>query len=503
MKDLLPREICNLKRFICSPYHNKSNKIIILFDELRKFYPSFKSGKLNKEYLYQIISPGLKFNDSTFRSLIADLHLLIERFLIIEQLFDSGIEKEIFLMKSLINKGHSNQFYLNLKRTLNLLEKNGEDSNYHYSKSLIELCKFNNCIINESQKTRVDVTGNVEILKNYIIYLINFFICELINSHLKLYIKGQKFNVFETSFSIKIINTIDIAKLSSIVKEVDNNNFMLDLYLKLFYAFQNPESIQGYIDYKSFVSKHFKQLSKDEQSYHYSMLISYCVIKTTSNNIKNTNDIELFGLYNTFLKEKLFFDEKSNYIDEGLFRNILILALRLLKFDWTDNFISEYSQYLHPEKMQNIVNLSYAEFFYHKGTIKKNKENLDIAFEHLTKINEDSFIIKYDIKILYLMLYYDLGYIENLLCLLKNYRQFLCRNKLVPKERKTKLYKFLNILEKMIYLNEGDPNVDATDLNSEIINFQNFNYQGWLINKIQKFTNDSIYTKANQSKLIK
>ena len=37
------------------------------------------------------------------------------------------------------------------------------------------------------------------------------------------------------------------------------------------------------------------------------------------------------------------------------------------------------------------------------------------------------------------MLYYDLGYIENLLCLLKNYRQFLCRNKLVPKERKTKL----------------------------------------------------------------
>ncbi|MBS1518226.1 MAG: hypothetical protein JSS91_09080 [Bacteroidetes bacterium] len=495
MKDLSSQEICNLKSFICSPYFNKSKRIINLFNELKKFYPSFNSNKVNKEYLHQRISPGLKYNDSTFRNLIADLHSLIERFLIIEQLFESDVEKNILLMKSLINKGQSNQFYNCLKKTSNLLESNGEESNYYYSKSLIELCKFNNCIINESQKTRIHVKNNVEILKRYIIYSINFFITELINSHLKLSIESQKFNVNETSFSTEIISIMDIAKLIEIVKKVDKNNFVLDLYLKLFLAFHNSDNIKRYDDYKSLVTKHFNRLSKDEQSYHYSMLISYNVIKKAYNNTKNCNDIELFKLYNTFLKEELFFDDKSNFIDESLFRNILILSLRLQKFDWTDVYISKYSQYLHPIKKMNIVNLSYAEYFYHKGTIKKSKDYLNAAFEYLSKIREDSFIIKYDIKILYLMLYYDLGYIENLLCLLKNFRQFLWRNKLVPKERKIKLNKFLNILEKMVYLNEGDPHIDATNLYLEIIYFQNFNYQGWLLNKIQKFTNKKAQLK--------
>jgi len=45
------REIKGFERFISSPYHNKSKKLIILFEEIKKYYPSFTNKKLTKEYL--------------------------------------------------------------------------------------------------------------------------------------------------------------------------------------------------------------------------------------------------------------------------------------------------------------------------------------------------------------------------------------------------------------------------------------------------------------------
>lgn len=83
------------------------------------------------------------------------------------------------------------------------------------------------------------------------------------------------------------------------------------------------------------------------------------------------------------------------------------------------------------------------------------------------------------------MIYYDLGYFENLITLLKNYRKFLYRNFLIQSERRRKLNKFLNVLEKLVYLKEGDPKIDIAKLNIDIAKLKNYNYHAWLLNKVQ------------------
>jgi len=486
LKEFSLEEIKSFERFLNSSYHNKSEKLKILFKEIKKFYPTFTNKKLTKQYLSKKISQNLKYNDSTFRNLISDLQILIEKFLVIEQLFKNGIDSNILLLKSLIDKRQDNLFKTNLKKILAQVEKNGIDSSYYYSKRLLESYKFNYNILNKNEKSKKYIDDNIKIINSYIIYLINYFVTEVINSHLKFVMWRSNFKIGEkANFSLSVLESIDINKISCLIKEVDKDNFFLNLYLNLFLSFYNIENKQYYQNYKSLVSKYHKRLSNDELSYHYSMFISYCVIKNSSSENKFPYDNELFRNYNIFLRGKFFIDKKSRYINETLYRNILILSLRLNKFTWTFKFVSYYSKYLHPGKSKNLINLSYAEYYYHLGSYNNSSIYLKKAFNYLKEIREESFVIKHDIKILYLMIYYDLGYFENLITLLKNYRKFLYRNFLIQSERRRKLNKFLNVLEKLVYLKEGDPKIDIAKLNIDIAKLKNFNYHGWLLNKVQ------------------
>lgn len=488
-------EVKSFEKFLKSPYYNKSEKLKILFREIRKFYPEFTDTKCKPEYLSKKISPSLKYNPSTFRGLIADLQTQLEDFLIIQQLSENDFDRKIYLLKALVSKRNDGLFNIHLKKAFDDLEKEGIDSNYYYNKSYLELLKFNNNKINGKEKSEKNIKQNLNILISYIINLTNFFITEVINSHLKFIIEESKFKAAnKKTVLLQIIESIDINKISLLVKEVDKNNFTMDLYLNLFLTFRNIENQQHYLNYKKLIAKHSGSVSKDELSYHYTMLISYCML----NKNKMFFDKELFSVYNTFLKEKLFVNNKTKYINEELFRNILMLSLRLKKFDWAAGFISTYLKYLHPKKIKNILNLSMAEYHYHVGSVTLSFKDLNNAFDYLKEIKEELFIIKYDIKILYLMLYYDLGYVENLLTQLNNYRKFLFRNNLITDKRKKIFNKFLNILEKMVYLKEGDPRINITNLNLEIIELKNFNYKEWLLDKLQEYTASITSTKLKQ-----
>src|SRR5688572_17688030 len=74
-------ELKIFRRFITSPYFNRSSKVVKLFDHLIKFYPNFEHPALTKENLHKKISPELAYNEITVRRLLFDLQSLSEKFL--------------------------------------------------------------------------------------------------------------------------------------------------------------------------------------------------------------------------------------------------------------------------------------------------------------------------------------------------------------------------------------------------------------------------------------
>ncbi len=100
LKEFSRKEILQLEYFLKSTYHNKSKKIILLFKEIKKYYPDFKSVKLTKEGLSLKVNPGLKFKESTLRDLMSGLLRCIEEFLIFEEMNRNHTDKLFLLLKS-------------------------------------------------------------------------------------------------------------------------------------------------------------------------------------------------------------------------------------------------------------------------------------------------------------------------------------------------------------------------------------------------------------------
>ena len=485
LKEFSRKELIQLGLFLNSPYHNKSRKVKLLFNEIKKYYPDFNSEELTKERLAFKVNPDLKFRESTFRNLMSDLLKYIEEFLIYEEMKINYPDNLFLLLKSYTNRNQETLFEINIKKISDQLYSSGIDSVYYYNKSLLDANILNFNIINRSGKGLKTIVRNADVRNSYLVNIFIFFVTELINTYLKITITGSKFNINKIpDINDSLIKGIDLKNISNLLKKKDHDSFILEIYSDLFNAFQNLNSEKDFKKYKTSFLKYQNYLSRDEISYHYSMLISYCILSNSLS--ENSYDSELLKIYESFLNGKYFYDRKTKNIDEDLYRNILLLALRLKKFHRVYRFIKDYSKYLHPEKKENMLKLSYAEFYYFSGSFKNSMKILSKSLNYLNKIKEESFIMKYDIKSLYLMLHYDLNNYETVILHLNNYRKFLIRNELITNERKERINIFLNALEKLVYYKEGDPKVNTSDLNQYICNLKNINYRNWYLLKLRE-----------------
>lgn len=480
-------EMNKLNDFVDSPYHNKNKKLKILFKEIKKYYPEFSDDKLNIKNLSSKLNPNLKQNESTLRHLFADLMKITEEFLLFEEINKTSIDKKLFLLKSLTIKNEKTEFQKLLKNLNKENNEKGVDSIYFYNRNKLNISQFNFNIINSNTKSPIIIEENRESLNSYLINFVIYFITEFVNVGLNLNIYNSKFKINKNKpGAIIIFESLDVSKIVAIIESEDKNNFILSIYLNLYYAFKYVENLNHYYKYKNLVIKYSERMSNDEIAYHFSMLISYCILKTANNVNKEEFDTELFKIYNIFLQKNHFADSKIKYLNEDLYRNILKLALRLNKASWILNFIKSYSKYLHPVKKENFVKLSFAEYYYHRGNRKKSTGDLNKAFNFLKEIQEESFIVKYDIKSLYLKIFYDLKYNEHLITQINNYRKFLKRNKLVTDKRKKKIKSFLNIVEKLVYFRSGDSRTGITDLKFNIKKNEDIDHRDWLLKKSEE-----------------
>lgn len=84
---------------------------------------------------------------------------------------------------------------------------------------------------------------------------------------------------------------------------------VFEIYRSLFHAFQDLSDKKLYFKYKSLVFKNLYFFSKVEIAFHFSILITYCIVKNHISKNAQENDEELFRLYNAYLRKKFFINE--------------------------------------------------------------------------------------------------------------------------------------------------------------------------------------------------
>ena len=149
LKTLSRKEINKLPEFINSPLCSISDvrgnhktisrqKINLLYDYLKKYYPDFSNRNLNKEAVFAGVFPDEKYNDKKLRNIKHELSKVVEFYISHLCLIHDPFQAKMYLLKRVNTFGNDKLVDNTLHSCESLLEqKDIRDEEYYYQKYLI------------------------------------------------------------------------------------------------------------------------------------------------------------------------------------------------------------------------------------------------------------------------------------------------------------------------------------------------------------------------------
>lgn len=484
LKSLSSDEVKQFRRFLASPYFIRSNTINSLFELLIKFHPNFDNKRLTKEFIYGKIFDTGKYNDSTFRNAFANLLDNLELFLMQESLKKSAESSFHYFLKELNSRKLSGVFNRNSEEFGKKFAKlENIDSDYYHIKYKHELNKFNFNYLNNKVLETEDADLHFKEIFDSGLYITIHYIIEIISIYLASVYYSLNFNrVIPENFLNTLIKTINIENLENIIKD-NEHSFLVRIYIALLRAFNNMND-ETYFEYKAIFKQHINKLSKSEVWFHYINLTNFCTLKIMNTNDRKFYDEELISLYEEILQNEYYKNKETDYLRFELYRDILLMYLHQKKINSAENFIIKYSSKLHKSDKANMINLSYAYLYYEKGEFMQ-------SWKYFNKIHIDYFLYKYDIKSYALKIYYELGYYEEALTLIENYKGFLNRNELMSESEKKRKKNLILYLSKLILIKAGQiPYKQFATYRRRLEMAKDTTSRDWVIEKYELFANE-------------
>jgi hypothetical protein len=404
------------------------------------------------------------------RSLVHRTTKLLEEFIIIQDFEARKLEKLNILLEGLNRRNLSKVYQKVLAEHKNYLcGKLDVNHNYFYSLYKIEINNYNYSKINDKVIKKNNIRKHLNILNNTSIYLTIYYIMHTVNSYVKNLMNCKKYNI--SAYSNKISRLMEVLNIREIYEIIKGSkyDYLMELYINLLETFQNvhKNTNKFYIKYKSTVELYLKLLSPDEIKFHYTNLINYCNIKENQCPADDFYKMELLSLYEIMLKRKLYIYDEIKYLPISMYRAILLHSLHVGNLSWALEYISKYIKEIDPKYRQNMHNYSMAFFHNYESQYEK-------SLDYLNKIEQNYFVFKYDLKCLKSIIFYSLGYYENLLDHLHTYKEFLRNDELFSEDLKSYHKSFIFFLRKLVFYNLNIPKDDTSDV------------IGYTFNKLQK-----------------
>lgn len=480
LESLTREELKLFRKFILSPYFNRSEKVVRLYDALIRYYPSFQNIKLTKENLHKKIAPDLPYNEITMRRLLYDLQILCENFMKQLSMENKPIDSKLSMIEELATRGSLRMHKKGAKETAALLEaEKFTDSDYCLRKFRLETDQFYFGMINEkiTKKSFVN-TESTRLIKG-ITYLISYFMLEAIKHNDILLSYSKSFNVkYNEKFINQFIELFDLERLDIFIHQnsLAGGN-TIEVYLKALRAFLYFDNEFHYNDFRDSLNKHSTGLSPNDNHHLHFRLAAYCLVKNSnSQDFNHFFENELFEIYKTIIEDKHFETESNKYIPVELFRNIVIQAIRMKEFTWLEDFITEYGRMLHPEKRKEVMNYCYALLYFERGAYEQ-------SLKWLVSIKSEEFIFHLDLRNLFFRNYYELGQFDVALSYANSTKKFLNENKLVSDENRVWHENFYKYALKLLHYQNTKTKTDPGVLHRTVNRNKKITSKQWLLEK--------------------
>ncbi|MEO8664838.1 MAG: hypothetical protein ABI462_05020 [Ignavibacteria bacterium] len=476
VKTFTPEELKGFRNFVRSPFHNSNKNVIKVTDIVSKHYPDLSHTRLEKENIFKKIYPGKKYNDAVMRIILSDLLQLSEEFLMITNLTNDPVKGKKLLLNELNKRNLHTLFKRQSKIAEDMLAQDGLiDMFYFHEKFDVQTMKIDNMI---SQGRQPEIAGDA--LKQGE-YLINFFLISILNIAHELRTHREVLNVdFDFNLVEKFLNSTELNKYFDYCRE-NNYEFysILMIYYYMYLSMNDHENEEYLFKLKELVYKNLHLFKREEQFNLFVILESICTSFAMIGS--NKHNEYLMDIYEMMLAKNIYTHTETDFFQLNLFRNMFYTAHKLKRFVWVEQFINEYIDKILPKYREDVKHLAFAYIYF-------DKNEYDKALAEITQVNYNYFVFKFDVRILTLKIYYQMGSYETALSLIDSFSHFLMYNKSAESYRESFLI-FLKFVRELIKFRSGSDKKEIGEIRKEINDTKILLNKDWLLEKTEELDN--------------
>ena len=475
LKKFSVKELTEFDKLLRSPFFNNHSTLTKLFSELKKYYPQFSDNILTKEYLFEIVNPGKKYDDMLFRKYLSRMNKLAEEYLCILELRNDKNYLDLKILYQLTKRDLKDIYSRKLNEVEKIFDKNLKiDENYYLLKhKLSDIKYYDKARSNNQFSIHKELIESYSYLINYLLIISSSSINQLSSDKI-----SYKLSELESTSGIFYNRSEIVKNVAGIIKQTPPDDKKRLLFLELILNDLKMNSGKGELKafncLKKILFENFKSLSNTLLLYYLKRLNVYCTIQFSNGNYGLSK--ELFENYRFMLDKKLFFLDEIPDLRLVDYRIILFTAIKNNEIEWAEKFINESVSLIKEESRDNIINFGYAILMFHK-------KNYSGSLDHISLIQHELLPITIDIYILKSKIFYELGFLDTAKSVSDSLRHFIKNNKVLSNILKNSLRSFYNFFNALLRLNENYNEIKLKKLLSDTESINWTWNKIWLIEK--------------------
>ncbi len=455
IQSITAKEERQLRKMLKSPFFTLRADVQQLFELLMKRTKKSKKFLSIKE-IADDLYPKKSNREIKARGTMSDLKQFIEEYWCIQYLRKDKIKMHLMVSEIYRRRKLQKCYASNVKKIDDLMEKHPKKNADYYQLRLdfeIDRMKYQSATKRTEHLFLQEISDSSDI-----IYLIRKLrnACAQLSHQL----------VFKTNYNTGLLNDA--------IRGLEDSNYLsnpaIAIYYYCFRFLTEPEEIHYFNRFKSILSKHRDQFTKEDLEGPYRLAINLCIRKSNQNDKNFT--ISGWELYKEGLANGILLN--NELIPRFTFNNTIALALLLEEFDWTATFIKEKADQLEPLYKDQTLNFNLARLAFAQGQYNQ-------ALQYIQQAKYPDVLNNLVSRMMKVKIFYELQALDLLSSHLDTFEQYVRRKEVSE-------YLRINFLTSIKYVRKllSIPSYDKTakeNLQVQILSEEILSEKKWLLKK--------------------
>ncbi len=443
--------------FLLSPYYNSNKAVIKLFELIMKHIQKAPVKPLLEEELFTRIYPAKKYNYGIMKNLLSELFGLCEKFLAVQpHEEDQNIEFEeaIRRLRNFNFRSLDKLFLAEYKRVEDKMEYSVLSTEYYRNKFRLVEARY------KYYTRRSKYTGAADTLYPMSIYNM----CDIISTIKQdvagmEYLESQLNTIPPVNVTDALYRNIDFEKFLKEINGLDPEHFdYINLQVRLMKLYNERDNLENYNELREFIFRSIAKFSNAEKWFLSSALFNYVLAKYISASSYELLT-ELGEIRKIQLEHVKFNQGGLGPLQAGVFRNIIELFVLLGNIEFALEIIDKHSGELEEDKRKGILSYSMA-------IIEESRGNDEKALELLRDVDFSDYQAKFSAKMVAIIAFYNLGYVEEGISAIDSMKHFLRDNTEFAEPVKLNLAARVSTIERLFKITANPEKYSLSDISA-------------------------------------